>query len=167
MRMLCGLVATALLSQPVYATPAGDEVTNLAAAPSKVHADALVTLKGGLVSAGIGYEWGHGTVTYQGNEYAFCIRGLTVGEIGAADIQADGVIFHMSSLDDFPGKYSAVSLGAALIKGKSSAMLKNRRGVTMQLESRVTGLRFNISASGVRVSLAGTRGCPQTNAQKR
>jgi hypothetical protein len=60
--MLCGLTATALLLQPVHATPAGDEVTSLAADPSKDQADALVTLKGGLISAGIGYEWGHGTV---------------------------------------------------------------------------------------------------------
>jgi hypothetical protein len=167
MRMLCSLVATALLLQPVYATPAGDGQAVPTADPSVGQADAVVTLKGGLVSAGIGYGWGHGTVTYRGQEYAFCIRGLAVGEVGAADIQADGAIFHMRSLEDFPGKYSAVSLGATLIKGGSSAMLKNRRGVTMQLESRVTGLRFNISASGVEISLSGTRGCPQSNARKR
>jgi hypothetical protein len=53
-----------------------------------------------------------------------------------------------------------------VIKGESSALLENRRGVTSQLDGRVTGLRFNIAASGVRIVLAGTRGCA-TNAQKR
>jgi hypothetical protein len=168
MRMLCGLLVTALLFAPRCALPADNELAALAADPSsKVPADAIVTLKGGLVSAGIGYEWGHGTVTYQGNQYAFCIRGLTVGEVGAAVIQADGVIYNMTTLNDFQGNYSGLSLGAAIIKGGTWAMHKNRRGVTMQLQSSVTGLRFNISASGVKIALAGTPGCPQFNGQKR
>lgn len=150
MRTLCGLAAMALLFGSAQAA----------------EPDAVVTLKGKLVSAGIGYGWGRGTVTYQGTEHTFCIHGLTVGEVAAADVDAQGVVFHMSSLDDFPGKYSAVSLGVAVIKGESTALLKNERGVTMQLDSRVTGLRFNISASGVKITLAGTRGCP-ANAQTR
>jgi hypothetical protein len=155
MRILCGLLVAAFLMEPLHARAA-----------DAASADATLTLKGGLVSAGIGYEWGRGIMTYQGKEYAFCIRGLAVGEVGAADIDAQGVIFHMSSLEDFPGRYSAVSMGAAVVKGESSALLKNHRGVTMQLDSRVTGLRFNISASGVKVALAGTAGCP-ADAQKR
>ncbi len=155
MRILCGLMAAALLMTPLHARSA-----------DAASADATLTLKGGVVSAGIGYEWGHGIMTYLGKEYPFCIRGLAVGEVGAADIDAQGVIFHMSSLDEFAGKYSAVSMGAALIKGESSAMLRNRHGVTIQLDSRVTGLRFNISASGVKITLAGTAGCP-ANGQKR
>lgn len=155
MRILCGLMVAAFLITPPHARSA-----------DAASADATLTLKGGLVSAGVGYEWGRGTMTYRGKEYAFCIRGLAVGDVGAADIDAQGVIFHMGSLDDFPGKYSAVSMGAALIKGESSALLKNDRGVTMELDSRVTGLRFNISAAGVRIALAGTAGCP-ANAQKR
>jgi hypothetical protein len=155
MRILCGLVVAAFLMMPPHAISA-----------DAASADATLTLKGGLVSAGIGYEWGRGTMTYQGKEYAFCIRGLAVGEVGAADIDAQGVIFHMSSLEDFPGKYSAVSMGAAMIKGESVTLLKNHRGVTMQLDSRVTGLRFHISASGVKIALAGTAGCP-ADAQKR
>lgn len=155
MRILCGLTVAAFLMIPPSARSA-----------DATSADATLTLKGGLVSAGIGYEWGRGTMTYRGKEYAFCIRGLAIGEVGAADIDAQGVIFHMSSLADFPGKYSAVSMGAAMIKGESSALLKNHRGVTLQLDSRVTGLRFNISAAGVRIALAGTTGCP-ANAQKR
>ena len=128
---------------------------------TKVPADGTVTLEGGLVSAGVGYEWGRGTVTFRGTQHAFCIRGLMVGDVGVANIDARGVIFHMSSIEDFPGKYSSVSLGAAVIKGTSSALLKNKHGVTMQLESRVTGLRFNIAGSGVRISLEGTKGCQE------
>lgn len=155
MRALCGLMVAAFLMIPLHA-----------GAADAASADATLTLTGGLVSAGIGYEWGRGTMTYQGKEYAFCIRGIAVGEVGAADFDAQGVIFHMSSLADFPGKYSSVSMGAAMIKGESSALLKNHRGVTLQLDSRVTGLRFNISASGVKIALAGTAGCP-ADGQKR
>ncbi len=163
MRILVCLMAAALLMTPMHARSADD---SSAPAPTRASADATLRLKGGLVSAGIGYEWGRGTLSYQGKEYAFCIRGLAVGEVGAADIDAQGVIFHMSSLEDFPGKYSAVSLGAAMIKGESTALLKNHRGVTMQLDSRVTGLRFNISASGVKITLAGNPHC-RADAQRR
>jgi hypothetical protein len=163
MRILVGVMAAALLMTPMHAR-AADAAS--APAPNGPSADATLILKGGMVSAGIGYEWGRGTLSYQGKEYAFCIRGLAVGEVGAADIDAQGVIFHMSSLEEFPGKYSAVSLGAAMIKGQSTTLLKNHRGVTMQLDSRVTGLRFNISASGVKITLAGTARCP-ADAQKR
>jgi hypothetical protein len=72
----------------------------------------------------------------------------------------------MSSLDRFAGKYSAFSMGAAVVLGESAALLKNERGVTLQLETRVTGIRFNIAASGVNIAMAGQRGCPANDKRK-
>ena len=166
MRVLFTLMTAAFLMTPMLAGSADATSAAAATSPSTASADGTLVLKGGLVSAGFGYEWGRGTLSYQGKEYPFCIRGLAVGEVGAADIDAQGVIFHMSSLTDFPGKYSAVSLGAAVIKGESTTLLKNPHGVTVQLDSRLTGLRFNISAAGVKITLAGTAGC-RANAPKR
>jgi len=66
MRTLRCLVITALLVQRTYAAPAGGELTNPAADPSELQADAFVTLKGGSVSAGIGYQWGRGSISASG-----------------------------------------------------------------------------------------------------
>jgi hypothetical protein len=41
--------------------------------PAKQTPDATLTLSGGLVGAGIGYSWGHGTLSYHGQEVAFCV----------------------------------------------------------------------------------------------
>lgn len=121
--------------------------------------DATVRMTGGLVAVGLGYGWGHGTISYQGTEQAFCVRGLSVGDFALANLKADGLVFNLNSLGDFSGRYFAISTGVAVARGESAAMLKNERGVTMQLETAVRGLRFNLAASDLRITLAGQEGC--------
>jgi hypothetical protein len=62
-------------------------------------------------------------------------------------------------LHDFAGKYLAASMGVAVVGGESGALLKNQHGVTMQLETKVKGLRFNIAASGLRIALEPSGRC--------
>jgi hypothetical protein len=143
-----------------------DEVVTIPG-PGEPTVDATVNMSGGLVALGVGYGWGHGTISYQGMERTFCIHGLSIGDVGAADLKAQGVVFHLQSLRDFPGKYFALSTGVALVRGESGAVLKNEHGVTMQLEAKVAGLRFNIAASGMRITLAGHHGCPNPPAATR
>ncbi len=121
--------------------------------------DATVEMSGAVVAAGIGYEWGHGTLSYHGRDFRFCIHGLSVGDVGAADLKATGLVFNLNHLHDFAGKYFAASMGVALVGGESAAVLKNQHGVTMQLETKIKGLRFNIAAAGLRISLARHNEC--------
>ncbi len=44
--------------------------------------DATVKMTGKALSAGVGYSWGSGTLTYQGKEYPFSISGLSAGSRG-------------------------------------------------------------------------------------
>jgi hypothetical protein len=150
-------IATFLMLAPGL-VPA-DEVVTIPG-PDQPTVDATVSMSGAVVAAGVGYSWGHGTISYQGVQRTFCIHGLSIGDVGAAGLKAQGAVFHLQSLEDFPGKYFALSTGVALVRGESGAVLKNEHGVTMQLETKVAGLRFNIAASGLRISLAGHRGCP-------
>jgi hypothetical protein len=128
--------------------------------------DATVKMTGGLVAVGMGYGWGHGTISYQGTDQTFCVHGLSLGEVAAASLKAEGLVFNLNSLKDFSGRYYAVSVGVALAHGESAAMLKNERGVMMQLETKVRGLRFNIAASGSRITLAGQQGCAAMQAHQ-
>ena len=109
---------------------------------------------------------GHGTISYQGTEQTFCVHGLSLGEVAAASLKAEGLVFNLNSLKDFSGRYFAISAGVALVHGESAAMLKNERGVTMQLETKVRGLRFNIATSGLRIALAGEQGCAAMQAHQ-
>ena len=150
------LLAAAFLSSCASQPPLSSETAPSTPPP----VDGTVTMSGSLAGIGLGYGHGHGTLTYEGSDHAFCIHGVSVGEIGAADVKADGLVFHLASLDDFAGRYVAISTGAALARGETAAVLKNGRGVTMQVETRITGVWVNMAASSIDITLAGTDGCP-------
>lgn len=138
---------------------AEEPVTILSPAQAQARADATVRMTGGSVAVGVGYSWGRGVVHYGDSDQTFCIRGLSVGDVGAAHLRAEGFVFNLRSLEDFSGRYFAMSAGAAVAGGTSATLLKNDRGVTMQLDTRIRGIRFNLAASGVSITLAGQRGC--------
>src|SRR5579871_2054924 len=73
--------------------------------PPEQNPDATLTLSGGLIGAGIGYSWGRGVLSYQGQALAFCVRGIALGEIGAGNVKADGKVFNLKSIDEFAGDY--------------------------------------------------------------
>lgn len=144
---------------------AGALVTTLAVAaddassPPAVSADAVPTgyvwLTGGSVGVGIGYSWGHGTLYYSKDqkEYRFKVSGVSVADVGAANITAEGEVYNLASPADLSGNFSAVTAGMTLGAGGSVAYLKNERGVVIKLHSQTGGLRFNLSTSGVRLTL--------------
>jgi hypothetical protein len=115
--------------------------------------DATLALHGGAVAAGIGYVWGHGKVTFQGSDHAFSIHGVSVVDVGGANISATGVVMHLDKLSDFAGNYVAWGAGATIAGGGSAVYMKNEHGVVIKLVSAAVGLRFNLSANGVKVTL--------------
>lgn len=116
-------------------------------------ADATLKLEGGSIAAGIGYVWGHGSLTYQGVAHKFSISGVSVVDVGAAKISATGDVSHLGKLSDFEGVYTAWSAGATLGGGGSAVYMKNEQGVVIKLISSTEGLRFNLSGNGVKVKL--------------
>ena len=55
---------------------------------------------------------------------------------------------------DLSGNYSAVTAGLTVIEGGSVAYLKNdKNGVVVKLHSQTGGLRFNLSANGMHITL--------------
>ena len=114
-----------------------------------------VWLSGGVVAVGIGYSWGHGTLynSRDQKEYKFKISGVSVADVGAAGITAEGEVYNLASPADLSGDYSAVTAGVTIIEGGSVAYLKNDKGVVIKLHSQTGGLRFNLSANGMHVTL--------------
>ncbi len=112
-----------------------------------------LSLSGGAVAAGVGYFWGHGTLTYGGADHRFKLKGVSVVDVGAAGVTATGEVFNLSKLGDFNGNYVAVTAGATVGGGASVAYLKNEHGVVIKLHSTTVGLRFTLSADGVHVRL--------------
>jgi len=157
-RYLSTSLKVILLAAMAAVSRGADDKTTTETPPAAT-LDGTVTLSEDVVAAGVGYKWGRGTLSYKGQDYKFCVRGLSVGDVGAANMEAQGSVYNLKSIGDFPGQYFELSTGAAIARGQTSALLKNKRGVMIELASRVTGVRFNIGATGLKVILVDHPGC--------
>ncbi len=141
--LMSGAVVAALVGVCLVASPA----------LAQEKPDATLTFSGGSVSAGIGYSWGSGTLTYQGKEYPFSVDGLSVGAVGATSVTASGEVYHLKKLEDFNGNYTAATASGTLGGGAGATAMQNQAGVVVKLVSTTQGLDFKLAASGVKISL--------------
>src|ERR1700674_3284584 len=49
---------------------------------------------------------GTGTLYFNGRSYPFRVGGLGIGGIGASTIEAQGDVYHLNSVGQFPGAYA-------------------------------------------------------------
>ena len=115
--------------------------------------DATLKLTEGSVAAGIGWSWGHGTLTYKGKSYKVKVDGLTVGEVGMTNAKAKGNVYNLKSLDDFNGVYAAGGAGATAGQGKGAGALVNSNGVSILLTSITKGASLKIAAEGLKLTI--------------
>jgi hypothetical protein len=147
------LFATALLSTAAVLAQDAPSGSNAPPIAEGTVPSGTVTLSGGVVAAGVGYVWGHGTLDYNGGPHKFKLKGVSVLDVGAANTTAAGDVYNLTNLQDFDGNYAAVAAGATVGGGGSVAYLKNEHGVVIKLHSTSVGLRFNLSADGVHIKL--------------
>jgi hypothetical protein len=116
---------------------------------------AYVWFSGGSFALGIGFSWGHGTLYYSKDQkqYKFNLSGVSIADVGGAGITAEGEVYNLSRPADLSGHYTAVTAGVTVIEGGSVAYLKNDNGVVIKLHSQTGGLRFNLAANGMNITL--------------
>jgi hypothetical protein len=152
-KLFLSLFATVFVSTVAVAAEGGSS------APPPVAEGAIpsayVWLSGGSVAIGIGYVWGNGTLYFSKDQkqYKFKLSGVSVVDVGGAGITAEGEVYNLASPADLSGNYSAVTAGLTVIEGGSVAYLKNGNGVVIKLHSQTGGLRFNLSANGMHITL--------------
>ena len=115
--------------------------------------DATVKMTGKALSAGVGYSWGSGVLTYQGKEYPFSISGLSAGNIGASSAELSGEVFNLKNLADFNGNYTSAGAGATVAGGGGGMTMKNQNGVTMNVAGTTRGVSFKLGVDGMKVEL--------------
>jgi len=111
--------------------------------------DATLKLSGGSVAAGVGINWGGGTLTFQGKEHTVDVKGLSVGDVGVTKIEASGKVYNLKKLEDFDGNYAAVGAGATVAGGGSVVTMKNQNGVKVDLVATTQGVKFALGGGGV------------------
>jgi len=129
-KLILSLVATLFVSS---ALAAGDASSTSPPVADGAIPSAYVWLSGGSVAVGIGYTWGHGTLYYSKDQkqYKFKLSGISVVDVN----------------------FTAVTAGLTIGEGGSIAWLRNDKGVVIKLHSQTGGLRFNLSAEGMHVTL--------------
>jgi hypothetical protein len=115
--------------------------------------DAKLSLSGTSAAIGIGTTWGTGTLSYKGKRYPIRLRGLDIGGVGGAKIDAHGDVSNLRNLADFDGTYVAVGAGAAAGPGAGHSVMRNEKGVTIDLASDSQGVLVKAGVDGVRLEV--------------
>jgi hypothetical protein len=112
-----------------------------------------ITLEATQISAGLGYTWGGGTLTFEGKQYPFTVKGLNIVAVGISTIKATGDVYNMKTAADLAGNYAVATAGAALIKGPAGLVMRNEKGVVINLKASQTGVQFSLGAEGLIISM--------------
>ena len=128
-------------------------LVSLLGGPAGAQTDAILQLTEGSVGVGIGFSWGHGTLSYMGKQYRVKVEGLSVGEVGVSTATAMGKVKDLKKLADFNGNYTAGGAGATVGGGASATIMKNQNGVVIELTSTTQGASLKLAASGIRFTI--------------
>ena len=133
---------------------------NLISAEEK-QPNATLTWNTASIADGVGYGWGAGVLTFQGQEYPFRIEEISVGDIGISRAEATGNVYHLTKIEDFSGNYAAASASAAIAGGSGVATMRNQHGVVIDLTGIDKGVKLKFAVEGVKITLEG----PETTLQ--
>jgi len=117
--------------------------------------DATLKVHMASIAVGVGYSWGGGIVTFQGQEYPCRVDGLSVGEVGISSADALGNVYHLTHLADFSGTYTAVGTGGALGGGGDIATMRNQHGVVIHLTGTSRGVNILVGVKGMKITVEG------------
>ena len=115
--------------------------------------DAVLKLTEGSVAVGIGWSWGHGTLTYMGKSYKVKVDGVSLGEVGLTNAKAKGNVYNLKKIEDFNGVYATGGAGATAGKGAGASALTNANGVSILLTSATKGASIKIAAEGMKLEI--------------
>src|SRR5215469_9853911 len=117
--------------------------------------EGTVTFSGGAVAVGVGFQWGGGTLTFQGHQYPFRVSGLSVVDVGVTRVSGSGTVRNLRNVADFSGNYVSISAGATLAGGGSVTTLRNQNGVVIDGVSTAQGVQLTLAPGGVNITLVG------------
>jgi len=128
-------------------------VYTVGAQPKEPYPIGEMTLEAKQVAAGVGYTWGAGTLKFEGKEYKFTVKGLDAGAAGIVKISAKGDVYNMKTVADFAGDYAAATAGAAVVKGPVGLLMRNAKGVVINMTAEQTGVQLSLGTKGMSISM--------------
>jgi hypothetical protein len=101
----------------------------------------------------LGGNWGHGTLTFDGEPHMFHMGGGKLGGIGMTVSEMTGDVYGLTKLEDFSGMYFNAEAGATFVKGGTGSWVKNSKGVSIHLKAKSEGAALSIGVGGIKISL--------------
>ncbi len=121
--------------------------------PVTAFAPAFVELEMASIALGIGVSWGSGTLSFEGHDYDFTLKGLSLLGLGASSAISVGDVQNLESLSDFEGRYIVFKAAAAAGAGVSTAKMRNAKGVVITLQSDLQGAELALATQGLMIAL--------------
>jgi hypothetical protein len=112
-----------------------------------------VSIQSTSVAAGVGVQWGDGTLSYNSKTYPFSLQGMEVVGVGYSKVKAEGTVYNLTKLADFEGVYASAEAGAAAGSGPATVTMKNPHGVVIALHALQEGVKLTLAAGGVNIEL--------------
>jgi len=113
----------------------------------------LISFESTSIAAGLGVSWGKGIFAFEGKQYPISIRGLGLGTVGIAKVNAVGEVYNLNQASDVAGTYIGISGGFAIAGGPKGILARNQKGVVIDLRGTQQGVSFNLGADGFTVSI--------------
>lgn len=98
---------------------------------------------------------GEGTLTYRGQRYPFTIAGLGVGGFGVSEVDAEGEVYRLTDVKQFPGFYEAAQYGAVVgTESVGDIWLENPNNVVLHLKAKREGLMLSVGADFIEIHMS-------------
>ncbi len=123
------------------------------AQPVTAYMPASVEILSTSVGLGLGISWGEGTLSLEGENYDFNVKGLGLGDLGYAKLDAFGQVSNLENAADLAGTYVAVEAGISGGSGAGITTMRNEHGVVITLKSDRSGLQLALGADAFLIEL--------------
>lgn len=120
---------------------------------AKAKPTATLTFEAEQIRLIIGGSKGNGVLTFKGKKYPFSVKGGSVGGVGVTKSHGTGDVYFLNKIEDFPGTYSAATIGAVAVKGVGGSSYENNKGVYIAVKSKGEGLALNLGLAIIEVTL--------------
>lgn len=105
------------------------------------------------IAAGVGVSWGNGTFSFEGKQYPIEVKGLGIGAVGFAKVNAIGDVYNLTKPSDVAGTYVGISGGIAIAGGIKGILARNEKGVVLDLRATQQGVSLNVGTDGFTISM--------------
>ena len=124
-----------------------------AAAKNEAQPVGRIAMEGTSIAAGVGVNWGDGTLRFQEQNYKFSVSGLSLVDVGIAKLNAVGEVYNLTKASDLAGTYVAGEAGFAVAGGAEVMTLRNQNGVVITLSAVQEGAKLALGPAGLSITM--------------